>query len=99
MTDNLWGQANATTYLRASRIEATNPLNAEPFVTFYVDREFLDPATGLPVASVSAGSWVVTPELAADDATLGPLAQTLQQTLDAMAAYLYALNNPAPPTT
>lgn len=90
----LWGQASATTYLRNPRIEVTNPLNAEPYVTFHVDREFLDPATGAPVASVSAGSWVVTQELAAGDAVLGPLTQTLQETLAAMAAYLYTLNNP-----
>lgn len=91
---DLWGQASATTYLRNPRIEVTNPLGGEPYITFYVDREFLDPNTGNPVASVASGSWLVTPELAASDATLGPLAVTLQATLDTMAAYLYTLNNP-----
>ena len=98
MAEDLWGQAPSTTYLRNPRIEVVNPLGGEPFVNFYVDREFLDPATGAPVASVSAGAWLLTPEIAAGDEVLGPLAVTLQETLAAMAARLYILNNPAPPT-
>ena len=92
MTDTLWGQAQASSYLRATRIEVSNPLGGTPFITFYLDRQFLD-ADGNPVALVAAGSWMVTQEQAAADATLGPLSQTITTSLDTIAAYLYAMNN------
>ncbi len=90
---SLWGQTTAQTYFRCSRIEISNPLNDTPTIIFYVDQEFLD-ASGNPVASVASGSWPVSAAQAAADATLGPLAQTLQTTLNGMAAYLATQNNP-----
>jgi hypothetical protein len=92
----LWGQSTTTTYKRVGRIEASNPLGGEASVHFYWDTVVLD-ADNNPIAVVPGGVWTLTQAQAAVDPVLGPLAYTLQTTLNTMAETLYNMSVAPPP--